>query len=714
MSLPNKELYEFDELRLDVTERLLWRKGERVPLAEKAFEMLCALVKHGNHLVSKDELMAEVWADAIVEENNLDKNISYLRKNLGEKKDEGKFIETVRGHGYRFLPEVRRVEAELELENDNADSTSLTKQSKVETNFPIAAKHYETRRSGNVVALANWRHEETEDSAESDTNEEAEHRTDNNPPTPATTKRLVPDQSVAITSSGYHRLQLEVLDLQLNTRHNKRGYFLAVGVFVVLFIAAVYYFTRGNASNNPIANEAINSIAVLPFENAAQDPNIEYLSDGITESLINRLSQLSNLKVMSRSSVFRYKGKEQDANKVGGELNVRAVLTGSVKQIGEQIVITVRLDDAQNNQHIWGEQYVRKFADILNVQSEIVQEVSTNLRLKLTGEAEQQLAKRYSDNVEAYQLYLKGQYEWNKFMQEDLQKSIEYYNQAIEKYPNYALAYAGLAASYSVLGNNYLPPNEAYPKAKLYAAKALAIDDTLAEAHLTMGAVRLFYDWNWAEAEKELKRAQALNPNDANAHNLYGYYLKAMGRLDEAMTENKRAQELDPLSVIVNAEVGAASYYARQYDEAIAQLEKTINLEPHFLIAYLWLGQAFEQKKMYAEAIETFQKGMSKTERHPILVASLGRAYALAGERDKANKALNELREMSKRRYVSPYLFTVVYVGLGDKEQALAWLEKAYEERTFFLIWLKVEPRFDSLRDDARYKDLLRRIGLQP
>jgi tetratricopeptide (TPR) repeat protein len=415
---------------------------------------------------------------------------------------------------------------------------------------------------------------------------------------------------------------------------------------------------------------------------------------------------------MSRSATLRYKGKEQDAQKVGRELNVRAVLTGEVQQVGDQVVINVSLDDALDSHHIWGEQYVRKFADILAVQHEIAQEVSTSLRLKLTRVDEQQLAKRYTDNVEAYQLYLKGQYEWKKHTQENLEKGVEYYNQALAKDPNYALAYAGLAASYSVLANSYLPPNETFPKAKAYATKALEVDETLAEAHVVMGAARLFYDWNWGEAERELKRAQALNPNNADAHDLYGDYLKAMGRLDESNTETRRSQELDPLSLMINTDVGVNFYYARQYDEAIAQNEKTVNLDPRFFIAYLWLGQAYEQKKMYAEAIATFQKGMNEAERHPQLLASLGHAYALAGQRDKAQKALDELREMSKKRYVSPYLIAVVYAGLGDKDQTFAWLEKAYQDRSFFLIWLNVEPRFDSLRDDSRFADVVRRVGL--
>jgi serine/threonine protein kinase/Flp pilus assembly protein TadD len=477
-------------------------------------------------------------------------------------------------------------------------------------------------------------------------------------------------------------------------------------------IAALYYFTRGNVSNKLTNNDTIDSIAVLPLINAAQDPNAEYLSDGITESLINRLSQLSGLKVMSSSSVARYKGKEQDAQKIGNELSVRAVLTGNVKQIGDQLVINVSLDGAKDNRHIWGEQYVRKFADVLAIQNEIAQEVSTNLRLQLTGADKQQLAKRYTDNVAAYQLYLKGMYEWNKHTQEDLQKSIQYFNQAIELDPNYALAYVGLCASYGVLGNNYLPPNEAYPKAKAYAAKALALDATLAEAHSSMGANRLYYDWNWAEAQSEFKRAQTLDPNNAGAHHLYADSLEIMGRFDETKVERKRALELDSLSPIFNMAAGATFYFARQNDEAIAQYQKTIDLEPRFVDTYFYLGQAYEQKKLYAQAIAAYQKGISQAERSPFLIAALGHAYALSGDRDKANKALDELREMSRRSYVSPYLFAVVYVGLGDKEQAFASLDKAVQDRSFFLIWLKVEPLFDPLRADPRFQDLLQRIGL--
>jgi eukaryotic-like serine/threonine-protein kinase len=487
---------------------------------------------------------------------------------------------------------------------------------------------------------------------------------------------------------------------------------IATLLFLTVSITALYYLTRANIATKQTASETFDSIAVLPFANAAQDPNADYLSDGIAQSLIDRLSQLSGLRVMSTSAVFRYKGKMQDAQKVGSDLNVRAVLTGGVKEIGDRLVINVSLDDAKDNRHIWGEQYVRKFADVLAVQGEIAQEVSTNLRGRLTSADERRLAKRYTDNVEAYQLYLKGLYVWKKHTQEDLQKGIEYYKQALEKDSNYALAYCGLSACYGVLGNNYLPPHEAFPIAKAYAAKAIAIDDTLAEAHGAMGAVRLYYDLEFAQAERELKRAQGLNPSSPDAHHLYGDYFEMMGRFDEAKAERKRALELDPLSPLFNSVAGYTLLAARQDDEAIVQLTKAINLEPHYYFGYLWLGQTYEQRKMYERAIETYQKGMTQAQRNSQLIAALGHACAVAGERDKALKALAELREMSRQRYVSPYSFAIIHVGLGDKDQAFAWLQKAFEDRSTSLLWLKVEPLFDPLRDDQHFRDLLLRIGV--
>lgn len=502
-------------------------------------------------------------------------------------------------------------------------------------------------------------------------------------------------------------------DLQQAEHFNLSSRPVLITLLIILGLGttAFFYFTRGNSAKEPIG-ASLDSIAVLPFANEAQDPGAEYLSDGITESLINRLSSLSNLRVVSRGSAFRYKDKEQDPQKVGSELNVRAVLTGSVKQIGDQLVINISLDDAQNDRHIWGEQYVRKFSDVLAVQSDIAQAVTANLRVKLTGADEQQLAKRYTGDPEAYQLYLRGMYEWKKHTLQDFQKAIEYFNQALERDPNFALAYEGLSASYGALANNYLPPNETFPKAKAYAARALELDDTLSDTHEAMGAVRLYYDWDWPETEKELQQAESLNPNDAVAPHLYADYYDAVGRFDEAQAQRKRSLDLDPLSPLYNMAAGADFYYARQYDRSIEQLEKTINLEPRYVLAHLMLGQAYEQKKMYPEAIAALEKGIMQSERHPYLIAALGHVYASAGEREKALETLAELHRISKQRYISPYLFAVVYVGLGDKGQTLAWLEKALNERSSFMIWLKAEPQFDSVRDDPQFQNLVRRIVL--
>jgi len=491
---------------------------------------------------------------------------------------------------------------------------------------------------------------------------------------------------------------------------------MAVAAVLLLVLASslIYRFRRTNAPEASVNQTKIESIAVLPFVNQSGNEETEYLSDGMTETLISSLSQLSNLNVKARSSVFRYKGAKTDLRQIAGELNVQAILNGRVTERGNDLSLYIELVNVAADKVIWSQTYNRRMSNLVSLQSEIARDVSNNLQAKLSGADEQRLAKNYTESVEAYQLYLKGMYEWKKHTEEDLEKGIAYFNQAIEHDPNYALAYAGLSASYGVLGNSYLSPHVAFPKAKFYAAKALTIDDKLSGAHMAMGAVRVYYDWDWAEAEKELKRAQALDPNDAESHNVYSDYLDAIGRLGESQAERRRAQELDPLSPMYNTNLGVTLYLARQYDEAIAQFQKTLNLEPRYVDAYQYLGQTYEQKKMYVQAIETLQKGMTQAERHPQLLALLGHACALSGERDKALKALAELREMSKAHYVSPYLFAVVYAGLGDQDQAFAWLDKAYQDRSYFLIWLKVEPLFDSLRSDPRFEDLLRRVGLPP
>jgi len=490
---------------------------------------------------------------------------------------------------------------------------------------------------------------------------------------------------------------------------NQKLGFIALSLLVLAGIGFGYWYFSHRIST---ANQ-IESIAIMPFVNESGNTDTEYLSDGMTEALISNLSQLPRLNVKARSSVFRYKGLNTDPQQIARELNVQAILNGRIVQRGGDLSLYVELVDIALDKVIWSRTYNRQMTNLVSLQSEISHDVSNNLRAKLSGADEQRLARNYTENSEAYQLYLKGQFEGNKHTKQDLLKGIEYYNQALEKDPNFALAYAGLSGSYGVMsGEEYMPPNEAFPKAKDYAVKALSIDGEIAEGHAAMAAVRLYYDWDWAEATKELDRAQILNPNDPGTNLLRSDLFLALGRVDEAHAEVKHARELDPLSRLFNTIDGADSYLGRQYDEAITELEKTINLDLAFNQTYLYLGLAYAQKGMHQQAIETFQKGMTQTERHPQLIASLGYTYGLAGERDKALKILDELREISKHRYVSPYLFAVVYAGLGDKDQTFAWLDKAFQDRSVFLIWLKVEPLFDPFRADPRFQALLRRIGL--
>jgi serine/threonine protein kinase/Tfp pilus assembly protein PilF len=494
---------------------------------------------------------------------------------------------------------------------------------------------------------------------------------------------------------------------------HKRRVAAILAAIVLLSVAGIaYYFYSARSGTRA----AIDSIAVLPLVNTRNDPNTEYLSDGISEALINSLTELRQLRVVARSTAFRYKGREVDPQAVGRELKVRAVLMGRVRQLGDALNIQVDLVDATTGAQLWGEQYERKIFDVLAVKQDIAQEVTEKLRLRLSGEERKQLIKRDTTNSDAYQLYLKGRYFWNKRSEEGFKRGIEYFNQAIEKDPNYALAYAGLAASYVLLGHelfSVLHPREAYPKAKAAATKALELDETLAEAHAVLAKARFRYDWDWLGAEREFKRAIELDPGYATVHQWYSHLLLPIGRPEESLAESKLALELDPLSLIINLHLGWHYLYVRQYDKAIEQLRKTLELDPNFALALLFLGQAYEQKAMHSEAIVEFQKAISLSRGGPVHVAALGHAYAVSGKRGEAQKVLERLIELSKRRYVPSYEISVIYAGLGDKEQAFAWLQKAYEERdSSWLGDVNVDPRFDDLRSDPRFTDLLRRLGL--
>ncbi len=470
---------------------------------------------------------------------------------------------------------------------------------------------------------------------------------------------------------------------------------------------ATYWLTAGG--------KPINSLVVLPFVNVTADPNIEYLSEGIAESLIDSLSQLPKLRVIARTTAFRYKGRDVDPQKVGRDLGVRAVLTGRVAQRGDTLSIRADLVDAVEGSQLWGQQYNRRLADIFAIQEEIAREISEKLRLRLTGEEKQRLARRPTENTQAYEEYVRGRYYWNRRTPEALQKAIEHFQHAIDKDPAYALAYAGLADSYSVLPDySRVLPMEAWQKARAAAEKALAIDDSLAEAHISLALLLHRANWDWDGAEREFRRALELNPGYATAHHWYAAFLAAVGRFDEALAEIRRAREVDPLSLPINTAVARLLYMARQYDPAIEEYRKTIEMDSNFPSAHTWIGAAYVQKGEHQQAIAELQRGFHLSEEDTYALGLLGYAHGRVGQKSEAFRILDTLKEQSKRQYVSPYALAAVYTGLGDKDQALAWLAKAYEERSAWLFYVKVEPWLDPLRSDPRFQDLLRRMRLAP
>jgi TolB-like protein/DNA-binding winged helix-turn-helix (wHTH) protein/Tfp pilus assembly protein PilF len=484
----------------------------------------------------------------------------------------------------------------------------------------------------------------------------------------------------------------------------------AVALLALLASAGWFYRRAGRGG------ETIDSLAVLPFVNANADPNTEYLSDGITESLINSLSQLPNLKVMSRDSAFRYKGKDTDVQTVGRELGVRAVFKGRVTQRGDTLNISAELIDARDSSHIWGQQYDRKLSDMVALREELAREMAHALRMRLTGAEERRLTKSYTANPEAYQDYLKGRYWWNKGTEDGFNKGVEYFRQAIAKDPAYALAYSGLADGYSSLADfGLLPAKEAYLKAKDAALKAVELDDTLAEAHGSLALIKSSYDWDWSGADKEIRRAIELNPGYADAHRLHAEVLWQTGRLNEAIAESKANLELDPISLGNNVDLGVEYFLARQYDRAVEQERKVLELDPNYVDAYYFRGIAYLKKSMYKEGKADLEKGVAIAPASEVALTGLGYGYAVAGRRAEAHRILDKLNELSKQKYVSPIWRVKIYAALVEKDKAFEWLEKAYEDHSIVSVgYIKTNPMFDPLRTDPRYADLLRRTNLQP
>jgi TolB-like protein/DNA-binding winged helix-turn-helix (wHTH) protein/Tfp pilus assembly protein PilF len=457
----------------------------------------------------------------------------------------------------------------------------------------------------------------------------------------------------------------------------------------------------------------VHSIAVLPLMNLSGNPADQYFADGMTDELITNLAKISALRVSSYTSVSQYKTTSKPLPQVAQELQVDGIVEGSVLRSGDQVRITAQLIYAPRDQHLWAEEYQRYLRDVLYLQREVARDIAEQVRVTLTPNERTHLATAGAVDPVAYESYLRGRSSWNQRTEASLLKAIDQFNKAIEVDPGYAPAYSGLADCYTTLGYlSYLDPLDAFPRARDAAGKALELDPSLAEAHASLAYYNLYHAWNWTEAENEFKKAIELNPNYATAHDWYSYYLTAMGRFDDAWKEVNRAHELDPLSVTISTDIGFNHYYRRSYDEAINQLRATLVISPKFPLAHLWLGRAYQQKKMYSEAIDEFNKTDAALPGWVVTIAGMGHAYGEWGHQSEAKQVLIRLNQMAREKYVTPYGVALVYTGLGDQDQAFAWLNKAIAGRSHWLVWLNRDPRFDRLHSDPRFDDLKKRVGL--
>lgn len=489
-----------------------------------------------------------------------------------------------------------------------------------------------------------------------------------------------------------------------STLKPRRHLLLPIGVAIALLVLAATSVILQNRSHT--ATFKIRSLAVLPLENLSHDPEQEYFTDGMTDALITDLAQISSLRVISRTSTSHYKGTNRPLPEIAKELNVDGIVEGTVLRSGDRVRVDAQLIEANTDRHVWASSYERNLGDVIALQNEVARAVANEVQVKLTPQEQAHLLRTDSVDPQTYELYLRGRYFWSKRGKDSIRKSIDYFQQAIQRSPNYALAYAGLAEAYVVKYD--VSPQEQYSAAKAAARRALEIDDNLAEAHNALAASLFWYDWDWAGAEREFQRTLALNPNYAQAHQWYAQYLRTLGRQELAVEELKRAEELEPLSHFS----GGSGRYGRQYDLIIEHARKELELDPSFFRAYSTLGEAYALKGMYQDSVAAYQKALDLSGGSPNVLAGLGYTYAVWGKRSEALKNLRELKELSKHKYVRPYNIALIYVGLGEKDGAFAWLQKAAADRSIPLPGLKMDEELASLRSDLRYQELLDRIGL--
>ncbi len=480
---------------------------------------------------------------------------------------------------------------------------------------------------------------------------------------------------------------------------------------VVALVALGVGAVRGRLFSRAVP--PIRSLAVLPLENLSADPAQEYFADGLTDELITQLAKQGSLRVISRMSVMHYKASKQTVPEIARELNVDAVVEGSVSRDGNSVRVRAQLIYAPTDEHLWAESFTREMRDLLALQEDVASAIAHQVQAQLIPETVRAGVRPHPVEPAVIEAYLRGRAAWNRRNEAGLREAVELFQQAVALDPSYAPAYSGLADSYTTLGYfGYLAPQESFPPARRAAEKALELDPTLAEPHASLAYIKFYYDWDWKGAEQEFQNALVLNPNYATAHHWYSVYLTAMERPGEAMAEIQKARNLDPLSPAIQTDIGFQLYYTRRYDEAIRHLTSTLEMNPNLPLAHLWLGRSYQEKGMYAEALAAFAQAGKGMRNWLPAIAARGMILGLAGKRQEARTVLNEMRELAKKRYVTAYGVALVYAGLGDKDQAFVWLQRGVQERTHWMVWTKLDPRWDSLRDDPRFGELLRRVGL--
>lgn len=662
MALRRKHL-RFGNFRLYPTEQLLLQGETPVPLAPKAFDILLHLVENGGHLVKRDELMQAIWPDSFVEETNLTVNVSLLRKVLGSALDGQPYIETVPRKGYRFTAAVTECEEE---------DTVVSVASEPKSESPDVV---DTRSDGAATAAA--------------------LELEGQPANTVNGESSAPLPFATLAKSRWRRLPI-------------------VSLAAIALLTGGFYLWLRSRSNPGVVSASARSIAILPFQSLDSAPQDEYLGLGMTDALITRLSNLHKIIVRPVSAVRKY-ATQEDPLAAGRQLAVQSVLEGSVQRSGDRTRVTVRLLRVSDGELLWGSTFDEKFTDMFSVEDSISQEVASALMVNLSGDDQKRLTRPFTANNGAYQLYMKGRYFWNKRTVDGVRKSLAYFQQAIASDPQYAVAYAGLADAYTAAGSygySILPPREAMPQAEAAAKKALAIDDTLAEAHASLAYIKFIYDWDWAGAEQEFKRAIALNPAYDTAHHWYSHELMAMGRTDEAMDESRRAIELSPSDTVINEHLGWTYLMSRDYPHAAQSAGKALELDPNFLLAHRILAQADLYQGNYSGAIEEFQRGVDLSHGDPVSKAYLARAYAVSGRKDDAFRLLQELRQLSNKQYVPPAEIAEIQAALGQNEEAFRSLAKAFEDRESALVYLKVDRGYDPIRSDPRFAGLLKRLNL--